>query len=44
LTTGQSDKLGDLGTQRSNFRRQTGLEQNNAKQDAIRRRAQQLGI
>lgn len=44
LTTGKADKLGDLGTQRTNFLRQTGLEKNNAKQDAIRRRAQQLGI
>lgn len=44
LTTGKTDKLGDLSTQKSNFLRQTSLEKNNAKQDAIRRRAQQLGI
>lgn len=44
LTTGRTDKLGDLGMQRTNFLRQTNLEKNNAKQDAIRRRAQQLGI
>lgn len=44
LTTGQSDKLADLASQYSNFNRQLTLEKNNAKQDAIRRRAQQLGI
>jgi hypothetical protein len=44
LTTGKTDKLGDLSMQRTNFLRQTGLEKNSAKQDAIRRRAQQLGI
>lgn len=44
LTAGRNDKLGDLTTQRSNFLRQTSLEKNNAKQDAIRRRAQSLGI
>lgn len=44
LTTGQSDRLGDLSSQRTNFMRQSGLETNAAKQDAIRRRAQRLGI
>lgn len=44
LTTGQSDKLSDLTDQRNNFLRQLSLEKNNAKQDAIRRRAQNLGI
>lgn len=44
LQTGRTDKLGDLSTQFGNFRRQLGLEKNSAKQDAIRRRAQQLGI
>lgn len=44
LTTGQSDRLGDLASQRTNFNRQSGLETNAAKQDAIRRRAQRLGI
>jgi len=44
LVTGQNDKLADLTSQRSNFNRQTNLERNSAKQDAIRRRAQRLGI
>lgn len=44
LTTGQSDVIGDLQAQKSNFLRQLSLEQNAAKQDAIRRRAQKLGI
>lgn len=44
LTTGQNDKLGDLQAQRTNFNNQTSLEKNNAKQDAIRRRAAKLGI
>lgn len=44
LTTGKSDKLADLSSQRTNFNRQLGLEKNNSKQDAIRRRAQKLGI
>lgn len=44
LTTGMNDKLGDLAMQKKNFTTQTSLEKNNAKQDAIRRRAQQLGI
>lgn len=44
LTTGKSDKLADLSSQRTNFNRQLGLEKNNARQDAVRRRAQKLGI
>lgn len=44
LETGKQDKLGDIGTQRGNFLRQLQLEQNSARQDAIRRRAQKLGI
>lgn len=44
LTTGRTDKLGDLSGQRTNFLRQLQMEQNSAKQDALRRRAQKLGI
>lgn len=44
LTTGKTDVLGDLASQRTNFLRQRDLEMNAAKQDAIRRRAQKLGI
>lgn len=44
LTTGKTDKIGDLTDQKTNFTRQVGLEKNNARQDAIRRRAQKLGI
>ena len=44
LTTGKSDKLGDLETQRTSFLRQLQLELNAARQDAIRRRAARLGI
>lgn len=44
LTTGRTDRLGDLGAQRTNFLNQLGMERNAAKQDAIRRRAQKLGI
>lgn len=44
LTTGRSDKLGDLSSQRTQFLRQLQLEQTNARQDAIRRRAAKLGI
>lgn len=44
LQTGQSDKLGDLSMQRTNFLRQLTLEQQAAKQDALRRRAAKLGI
>lgn len=44
LTTGKTDKLGDLSSQRTNFNRQLTLEKNNSRQDAVRRRAQKLGI
>jgi len=44
LLTGRSDKLGDLSMQRTNFLRQLTLEQNAARQDALRRRAAKLGI
>ena len=44
LKTGQSDKLGDLGMQRTNFLRQLKLEMDAARQDALRRRAAKLGI
>jgi hypothetical protein len=44
LTTGKTDQLGDLGAQRSSFLRQLQIEQNNAREDAIRRRAARLGI
>lgn len=44
LLTGRSDKLGDLAMQRTNFLRQLTLEQNAARQDALRRRAAKLGI
>jgi hypothetical protein len=44
LQTGQSDKLGDLSMQRTNFLRQLDLEKSAAKQDALRRRAAGLGI
>lgn len=44
LTTGRTDRLGDLSSQRGNFLRQLQMEQNSARQDALRRRAQKLGI
>jgi hypothetical protein len=44
LNTGKSDKLGDLGMQRTNFLRQLKLESDAARQDALRRRAAKLGI
>jgi len=44
LLTGKSDKLGDLGMQRTNFLRQLKLEQDAARQDALRRRSAKLGI
>lgn len=44
LTTGRTDRLGDLSSQRQQFQRQLGLERTGAKQEAIRRRAQKLGI
>lgn len=44
LQTGKSDKLGDLGMQRTNFLRQLKLETDASRQDALRRRAAKLGI
>lgn len=44
LNSGKVDKLADLSSQKTNFNRQLSLEKNNSKQDAIRRRAQKLGI
>jgi len=44
LQTGQSDKLGDLSMQKTNFQRQLDLEKQAAKQDALRRRAAKLGV
>lgn len=44
LASGQTDQVGDLNSQRTSFLRQLQLEQNAAKQDAIRRRAAKLGI
>lgn len=44
LSTGRTDQLGDIKSQQTNYNRQLDLEKNNAKQDAIRRRAQKLGI
>lgn len=44
LTTGKTDQLGDLAAGRKSFLAQLQTEMNNARQDAIRRRAAQLGI
>lgn len=44
LQTGKSDELGDLSMQNTNFLRQLKLEMDAARQDALRRRAAQLGI
>lgn len=44
LTLGKTDKLNDLGSQRTNFLRQLQLEKDAARQDALRRRAAKLGI
>lgn len=44
LTTGKTDQIGDLGAQRTAFLRQLQIEMNNAREDAIRRRAAKLGI
>lgn len=44
LTTGRVDQLGDLASQRKSFLSQLGIESNNAREDALRRRAAQLGI
>ena len=44
LNTGRGDRVNDLAMQKSNFTRQSTMERNNARADAIRRRAQKLGI
>lgn len=44
LSLGKTDKLNDLGSQRTNFLRQLQLEKDAARQDALRRRAAKLGI
>jgi hypothetical protein len=44
LLTGKNDKLGDLASERNSFLQELQLQMNAAKQDAIRRRAQSLGI
>lgn len=44
LTTGKTDQLGDLAAQKSSFLRQLQIEMNNAREDALRRRAAKLGI
>lgn len=44
LTTGKVDQLGDLSAQQKSFLAQLQTSQNNARQDAIRRRAANLGI
>lgn len=44
LLTGRNDALGDLAMQKTNFFRQLELERLAAKQDALRRRAQQFGL
>ena len=44
LLTGKTDKLGDLSTQRNSFLQELQLQLNAAKQDAIRRRAESLGL
>jgi hypothetical protein len=44
LVTGRTDKVGDLADQRNSFLRELQLQMNAAKQDAIRRRAQSLGL
>lgn len=44
LTTGRTDQLGDLAAQRKSFLAQLQTSINNARQDAIRRRAAKLGI
>lgn len=44
LLTGRNDQLGDLASQRNSFLQELQLQLNAAKQDAIRRRAQSLGL
>lgn len=44
LATGNQDTLGDLSSDRTNFLRQLQLERDAARQDALRRRAAELGL
>lgn len=44
LRTGENDKLGDLSTALNQFLQQLQLQMNAAKQAAIQRRAEQLGL
>lgn len=44
LNSGRTDQLGDLTAQRNSFLQQLQIEQNNAREDALRRRAAKLGI
>lgn len=44
LVQGRTDSLGDLNMNRVNFLRQLSIDQQAARQDAIRRRAQRLGL
>ena len=44
LTTGKTDQLGDMSAQQKSFLAQLQQEMNNAREDAIRRRAAKLGI
>lgn len=44
LLQGKTDTLGNMNMDRVNFLRQLGLDQQSARQDAIRRRAQKLGL
>lgn len=44
LLQGKTDALGNLADERTNFLQQLQLNLQNAKNDAIRRRAQQLGL
>jgi hypothetical protein len=44
LTTGRGDQVNDLSFQRKSFLDQLRIEMNNAREDALRRRAAQLGI
>lgn len=44
LLSGRTDQLGDLAAQRKSFLSQLQIEMNNAREDALRRRAAQLGI
>lgn len=44
LTTGRGDQVNDLASQRNQFLSQLKIEMNNAREDALRRRAAKLGI